>query len=366
MSKTPLRLSRCIFLLTFLAITFILAGCSSPVVSGQQFDPTGQSHSTSTPEALAGGHLQVWFTDPEGIRDGAEPLLGILDAIQSARTSIDLAIYSFSQPQIASVLLDAQKRGVKVRLVMESDNLGKEIPRKLLAAGIPIVGDGQDSLMHDKFMVVDGVTVLTGSVNYTQSGLMEDNNFLLRVDDSSIADAYSAEFESMFTEKHFGEEDLSPTAKTRFSLGSTPVEVYFSPEDGIAARLADLAEGSDRSIHFLAYTFTLDDLGQQLIDISRSGVNVQGVFEGGMLPGSTGSEYDSFRRAGLEIRQDGNPNLMHEKLFVIDGNTVVLGSYNFTRAADERNDENLLVIHDSQIASLFESEFQRVFQKAQP
>ena len=55
---------------------------------------------------------------------------------------------------------------------------------------------------------------------------------------------------------------------------------------------------------------------------------------------------------------------MHHKVIIIDDSTVILGSYNFTASADERNDENLLIIHDPEVAALFVEEFGRVYEQA--
>jgi phosphatidylserine/phosphatidylglycerophosphate/cardiolipin synthase-like enzyme len=366
MKKPRLTLPLLVRLIPFLLILVVASGCSPSAIDAQPRISVPVAEITATPAIFANGTIQVWFTHPGESGQGAGPTSAILDAIHSAQRSIDLAMYSFSQPEIAEALIQAKDLGVTVRMVMESDNMGKEVPRLLTKAGIPIIGDGGDGLMHNKFMVIDDNMVLLGSGNFTQTGLNEDNNYLLRVTDAGIADAFHEEFESMFAGGQFGSKDLTPTAGNDFSPGGTPVKVYFSPEDGVSNRLVALVTDADRSIHFLAYTFTLDDLGRQIIAEARKGVSVQGVFEGDMLPGSTGSEYDSLRRAGLDIRLDGNPALMHEKLFIIDGSLVVIGSYNFTRSADERNDENILIIHDPQLAGLFETEFNKVFEKGKP
>ncbi len=310
--------------------------------------------------------IQVWFTDPDNSRPGEEPLEAVLSSIGSAQRAIDLAIYNLNDPRIANALLRARENGVEVRVVMESDNLEKEIPRRLLAAGIPIHGDEQSSLMHNKFMVVDGVELLTGSANFTENGLGSDNNYLVRVEDPRLAKVYRYEFNSMFESGIFGSDDLQPTGANPFEIEGSTVEVLFSPEDQVEDKLLALTSEADSSIHFLAFTFTLDELGQTLLDKHASGMDVRGVFEGEMLPGSTGTEYDRFRRAGMDIRLDGNPALMHEKLMIIDGEIVVIGSYNFTRAADERNDENVMIIYDPHLAALFETEFTNVFEKGKP
>ncbi len=354
----PLRRSFTAISLWVLALPFLF-GCV-PQVPQAEVAPEPAAQAADQPT------IQVWFTDPENTRTGEEPLEVILSSINSAQDSIDLAIYNLTDPRVAQALIRALKNGVRVRIVMESDNLGKENPRRLAAAGIPIRGDGQGSLMHNKFMIVDGEVLLTGSANFTENGLGSDNNFLVRVEDPRLSGVYLDEFNSMFEDGKFGAADLQPTSITSYDVDGSILEVFFSPEDAVQQRLLTLAGEADSSIHFLAYTFTLDELGQLLVDKHRAGVEVGGVFEGEMLPGSTGTEYDRFRRAGMDIRLDGNPNLMHEKLMIIDGEILVVGSYNFTRAANERNDENLLVIRDATVARRFEQEYIRVFDAAQP
>jgi phosphatidylserine/phosphatidylglycerophosphate/cardiolipin synthase-like enzyme len=60
------------------------------------------------------------------------------------------------------------------------------------------------------------------------------------------------------------------------------------------------------------------------------------------------------------VRQDGIGGLMHHKVFIIDNQIVITGSYNFSRSAEERNDENILVIYNTDIAQEFLKEFKRV------
>ena len=81
---------------------------------------------------------------------------------------------------------------------------------------------------------------------------------------------------------------------------------------------------------------------------------------------NAGKVYVGFRKAGLDVHLDGNPGLMHHKVMIIDGRIVVLGSYNFTASAETKNDENLMVINNPDIAAQFTREFQRVYALAQP
>ena len=96
----------------------------------------------------------------------------------------------------------------------------------------------------------------------------------------------------------------------------------------------------------------------------RAGVEIQGIFEKDQLD-SSGNDYPAFLKSGYDVHLDTNTGLMHHKVIIIDGEVVVTGSYNFTQSADEKNDENLLIIHDPQVAALFEQEFKVIYDQAQ-
>jgi phosphatidylserine/phosphatidylglycerophosphate/cardiolipin synthase-like enzyme len=81
---------------------------------------------------------------------------------------------------------------------------------------------------------------------------------------------------------------------------------------------------------------------------------------------ATGSDVGRLLEAGLDIRMDSNPNLMHHKTIIVDRETVILGSYNFTRSAEAKNDENLLIFHNPPFIDQFLIEFERISQSAIP
>jgi cardiolipin hydrolase len=79
-----------------------------------------------------------------------------------------------------------------------------------------------------------------------------------------------------------------------------------------------------------------------------------------------GSEYQRLKDSNVSVRLDGNPHLMHHKFMVIDGYIVVTGSYNWSSAAEDRNDENIVVILGRDVVQRFVQEFERVWQTASP
>jgi phosphatidylserine/phosphatidylglycerophosphate/cardiolipin synthase-like enzyme len=312
----------------------------------------------------------LYFTDPlnplskeqEGGLDGP-----IVQAIDRAQVSVDAALYSLSLKSVRDALLRAHKRGVRVRLVMESENMDRAVPETLKEAGIPMIGDRRQGLMHNKFIVIDGQEVWTGSTNLTDSGVYSDNNNLIRIRSKEVAADYSKEFEEMFLEDKFGRDKVAATPFPKVVMpDGTRVEVYFSPDDGVAAAILPLLSSAKESIYFLAYSFTANDLGEAILERAKAGVQVHGVMEKDQVASNRGTEFDPFRQAGLDVRLDGNPGQMHHKVFIIDRAIVIFGSYNFSASAEEQNDENLLVIYNPQIAAEFLKEFERVYAVAQP
>src|SRR6185436_12613728 len=94
---------------------------------------------------------------------------------------------------------------------------------------------------------------------------------------------------------------------------------------------------------------------------AQAGVTVQGVFEKRQIAAGSDQAWNALTGAGIAVRQDGNSFTMHNKVIIVDGQIVVTGSYNFTKAAEESNDENVLIIHNSEIAAAYMNEWKEVW-----
>jgi phosphatidylserine/phosphatidylglycerophosphate/cardiolipin synthase-like enzyme len=312
--------------------------------------------------------IEIYFTDPESPLAGQET--GGLDellvtAIDSARLSVDLAIYSLSLRNVRDALIRAHERGTRVRIVIESDNQDRSAVQDLRDAGIPLLGDRREGLMHNKFMVIDRVEVWLGSMNFTYSGVYEDNNALLRVRSQELAESYLAEFDEMFVEDQFGTQVNANTPNPEIEIEGVRVEVMFSPDDGVQDRLVSILRKSKESVYFMAFSFTDDDLGEAIRVRAERGVDVAGVMDADQIKFNIGTEYDYFVQDGLKVFLDGYSGQMHHKAIIVDEEILIAGSYNFTRSAATRNDENVIIIHDEEIAGYFLQEFQRIFESAQ-
>ena len=238
-------------------------------------------------------------------------------------------------------------------------------PQRLIEAGIPIIGDNRDGLMHDKFMVVDKSEVWTGSMNFTDAGTYDDNNNFMHIHSTKIAEDYTKEFDEMFAENKFGQDVVPETPYPTLTIDGTQLDVYFSPDDGVLNALVPLLENAKESIYFLAYSFTSNQLGDIVREKAKAGLKVAGVMDADQVRSNQGTEFDPFRQAGMDVRLDGNEGLMHHKVFIIDQKIVAFGSYNFSQSAEERNDENLIIVYNPVIAHQFVLEFERVQSQAQ-
>jgi phosphatidylserine/phosphatidylglycerophosphate/cardiolipin synthase-like enzyme len=347
--------------------TPLAAPTSAP--AGQVGQPAPRAAQPTPAPSSAGNWYQLFFTTPR-YPDKPEYHRGGLDEqlvafINSATKTLDLADYDFDLENVANALAQAAGRGVRVRMVTDTDTITNDDPKIqkafgiLKQAAIPIVDDQRPAIMHNKFVVVDGAAVWTGSWNFTDGDAYRLNNNAIRIASPELAQNYTAEFEKMFVNRKFGPGKPAGVPNPVLTIGGVHVENYFAPEDKVGPRIQQRIAQARQSIHFLAFSFTSDPIGSAMIERAKAGVEVKGVFE---TSGSETrfSELGPMKAAGLDVLQDGNPYVMHHKVIIIDGRTVIFGSYNFSANADTDNDENLLIVDDPAMAQAFEAEFQRV------
>jgi phosphatidylserine/phosphatidylglycerophosphate/cardiolipin synthase-like enzyme len=331
--------------------------------------PSGNGNVSTIPVGIGFGYQadfwQLYFTAPVNSRDRSQYVNGVdvavAAAIDATRTSLDIAAFEMNNEVITAAILRAEGRGVRVRIVTDNEHGINDDDTTLVElelAGIPIVNDNRSGLMHDKFMIMDSLTVWMGSMNYTMNDVYRNNNNTMMLRSRRAVEVYQAEFNEMFTNAQFGVRS-DPTNTADFSQDGTPIEIFFASENNVTEVIVNEINAAQRSVRFMAFSFTLDTMGNALLSRARAGVNVQGIFE------TTGSltQFSEMGRlfcAGMDVRQDGNNGVLHHKVFVIDETTVIFGSFNFSDNAASSNDENLMIIRDADIATLFLQEFGRV------
>ena len=321
-----------------------------------------------------GDWWQVYFTDPQTIND-PDNLTGsipekLIDYIDNAQHTIHIAAFEFNLTPVAEALIAAHKRGVEVEWITDDEH-GIEADEEeedhgqfamLEEAGIEVKDDGRTALMHNKFWIFDDQTVWTGSTNITVNGNFRNNNNVIVIDSPELARIYEREFTEMWNGE-FGPTSPSTVDAQTTRINGTTVKVLFAAEDEVATQLASLIESAQTSIRFMAFSFTHDEMGEAVLARAKRGVDVQGIFE---TRGSETeySELTALYCAGLPVRQDGNPRTFHHKVLIIDDQAVVTGSFNFSANADESNDENVIIVSNSDVAAQYLQEFQRRWAEA--
>jgi phosphatidylserine/phosphatidylglycerophosphate/cardiolipin synthase-like enzyme len=308
----------------------------------------------------------VYFSSPSAEDFKGGPDRELAAAIDQARNQIDAAFYDLNLWTIRNALLRAQERGVKVRLVVESDSLDRSEIQELITAGIPVVSDQVESLMHNKFLIIDGAEVWTGSMNLTVNGAYRHLNDLIQVRSSLVAENYQTEFEEMFLEGYFGESVLENTPHPNLTIDGIQIENYFSPDESVQRRIIELIQEAKSSIDFCYYSFTSDPIADAILEREKEGLRLRGVVDAYQDRTGMGGEYQRLKDQGVDIHLDGHPEKMHLKLMIIDERIVITGSYNLTHSAETRNDENILVVHSEELAQYYLNEFDRIYADSQP
>jgi len=317
-----------------------------------------------------GPYYQVYFTKPaypEGPADRREGLDETIAAdIGRAQRSVEVASFDFDLVSIARALAQAKQRGVEVRVSIDGENLEDpdvaSLTGELEALGVPVFYDQRQPFMHDKIVVIDDTIVWTGSMNLTTNDAYRNNNNMLRIASPELAANYLAKTDDIFAGQG-GTAGDSVLVNPQLRFGDATVQTMFAPDDPVTDRIVERLAGARERVDLMAFAFTSDPIGDALLTARDRGVAVRAVMESRNAKG-TGSEFERMRGAGIDIHADGNCYIMHHKVIVIDGRTVITGSFNFTRGAQEQNDENVLIVEDAGLAARYLEEFERVYSQA--
>ena len=129
-------------------------------------------------------------------------------------------------------------------------------------------------------------------------------------------------------------------------------EVYFSPHGGCTEAIVRELNKARSTILLQAYSFTSVPIAKALLNAHKRGIKVEIILDRSQRTEKYSSATFLYN-SGIPTKIDAQHAIAHNKVMVIDGETVITGSFNFTRAAEENNSENLLVIHDKKLAERY-------------
>jgi len=302
--------------------------------------------------------------------------------LNRAKYTVDIAQYDYNQSSgfssIATAVNACFARGVQVRWIYDGSQPNTGLA--LLNAGINKLASPTTStygIMHDKFVIIDAnsttptdAIVSTGSEDWGVTQLNSDNNNILFIQDSTLANAYLNEFNMMW-----GSTTATPNAalakfgpyKTDlgahiFNIDGKTIELYFSPSDHTNTHIESAINSANTDLYFGVYTFTESPDATAIIARQTAGVYTLGIVD---QYSETGAAYPILTAGmGSQLKTYTNATLIyHNKMVIVDpSNTcsdplVLTGSHNWTVSADTKNDENTLIIHNDTIANIYYQSF---------
>ena len=336
--------------------------------------------------------------------DGDGPLLRFLG---SAQTAIEVGVYTLTSERIASVLADAARRGVHVRVLLDGGPVGgieddeHRLVGGLLEAGVEVrwlVG-GSDVVkryryLHAKYAVVDARAAWIGSENFGDSGFPEaragNRGWSVVVEDAGIATALRHVFEADVDVRR---RDSIPAMEVSTArLSPSPTIQPWAWSGGLSPRRARLVIAPDTSLdpdgplglfasareRLSMEAFYVDEewrngtnpFLEAAFDAARRGVSVRILLDGSWSSvGEVGSNDDLLDRLNGRARREGVPlevrlldprgriERLHNKGAVVDGRTVLVSSMNWALGSATENREVGVILEDPDLASVFESVF---------
>ena len=149
------------------------------------------------------------------------------------------------------------------------------------------------------------------------------------------------------------------------SVRASDIQVYFSPKGGCTEAIVENLDLATNTVLVQAYSFSSAPIAKALVDAKRRGVNVEVILDKSQQTEKYSSA-DFLQRAGIPTFIDAKHAIAHNKIMVIDSHAVLTGSFNFTKAAENNNAENLLVIQDAELAAKYTANWQVHLKHSEP
>ncbi len=283
------------------------------------------------------GTIEIYFCPQEQCEEK------LIEKIKMSTESIHCAFYDVDE-SIVAAMKEMKEQGKEVKLVIDKEN------KEAFHQESWISFDTRTALMHDKFCIFDKKEIMTGSMNPTENDMTKNANNLIFISSKTLAKNYEAEFQS-FEKNKFGYD-----AKIQYEeliFNNFTIENYFCPEDNCEEQIVNILNNANEFIFFMQFSFTSDVLGNILNEKSNR-INVFGIFERTQI--SQYSEYERLQSISCLFKA----GKLHHKVFIVDNEIVITGSMNPSSNGNKNNDENIVIIHNTEIAALFVKEFEKL------
>ncbi len=288
----------------------------------------------------------------------------LIAAIDNATTSIDFAVYGFNgNEDIIAALVAAKNRSVTVRGVVDSYQSGFYPYRATATVVEKIVNvhaDMDDRIMHNKFFVIDGRWVWTGSTNISRPEMEAEyyGDLSVLIDSTALATVYTTEFTEMYN-GDFHTDKIDNTTHVLPTLADgTVIESYFAPTDDAETNaIVRAINQATTKINMRTFFLTSETIVDALKAAKDRSVTVRIILDAT----SAHNEYSlhgELRSYGISVKVENWGGTEHIKAFSADGRAVVLGSQNFTLSGNTLSDENTLYIRNYPLATAYDAAFE--------
>lgn len=352
------------------------------VVSARPADTIYSPTRPYATQSLSSGAIKVFFSQgidyaaAGGLTPAGDSYEAVyqetLERINAARQTLDVVMYNTNRSDLVNAVKAAHNRGVRVRYIAAAATANTALKPP---PAFPVLYGNDSALMHNKFLVIDAdlsdyAWVMSGSMNWTNTNMVDDHNNVLFIQDQTLARTYELEFNEMWggnaplpdpAAARFGSNKTDNTPHN-FVIGGKQVSCYFSPSDQVTRRIEEAVRTADHQASFALFSFTKNELGNAMIAEHNSGTWVRGMIEN---INDQGCEYEWLRSKGVPVQAHPDAASLHHKYAVVDAGypdsepVVVTGSHNWSQNAESNNDENTLIIRDPELAVLFQAEFER-------
>lgn len=290
----------------------------------------------------------------------------IIDFIGAAEKELLVSVQELDHRPIADALIAARRRGVQVRVILEQDYLreakpppdddlgtqeiNRELLTRILRVGVDAKADYNPNIFHQKFIVRDRTATLTGSTNFTTTGVTKNLNHIAILDDVEVAREYAREFRQM-RKGIFGKRSLEVPRKPLEDhfVDGVRIKPLFAPDHAPEMEFIKQMIKAENRIDFAVFTFSQSSgIDDALVNARQKGLQVTGILDRRQANQTwaakntltTGDVTLHRNRTGTGVRK------VHHKLMVIDDALTIIGSFNYTGPANLLNDENIMVLGD--------------------
>ncbi|MCH8849752.1 MAG: phospholipase [Chloroflexi bacterium] len=293
----------------------------------------------------------------------------IVDFIDGAEKRLEIAVQELESVPIAEAIIRARvERKLLVKLVIEHDYLrasraralpwerggpnetNREIHDAVLRASIDVKPDYNASIFHQKFIVRDGTALLTGSTNFTPTGVHNNLNHIVIVNDEKTAKIYRREFREI-ARGHFGKRNEGhDPAPADLKVSNVPIRVLFAPDHSPEMEIMKQMAKAKKRVDFAIFTFSQSSgIDDQMLLLRNANITVEGALDR-LMANQDWAAARPLQKEGVKLsivpKTGTGVGKLHHKLMVIDEQVIIAGSFNYTGPANRLNDENIIILGD--------------------